>query len=74
MIFMIRAIPNRVSGPMPPFEHYFDLTGLKSEKKEAIRNELAEQGFLVQEIYVEDPLVVLMHSEVRAKMKAEQTP
>lgn len=67
----IRAIPNRVCGILPPFEHYYPVGGMKGEQVKALRAELVEQGFLVQDIWLNDPTEVLMHAELRAKLKED---
>ena len=73
----IRAIPKSAgwglpTGPSGPSEHYFELTGLPWADQQAIRKELDEQGFYVQDIHFSDPMPVQVGMEIRQRYQAEQ--
>lgn len=72
MADVIRAIPNAVMGPHPWGERYFTTKGLTWKQQTELKDELVGQGCLVQEIFLADPMNVLIERRVRAQIQDEQ--
>jgi len=74
----IRAIPKGTGyagGPgfmLPPGEQFYELTGLPWKEQQAIREELDNCGFFVQDIYFSDPMPLQVGLEIRKRIAAEQ--
>lgn len=75
---LIRAIPKGSgysNGPgfaIGPGEQYYELTGLPWKDQQAIREELDNCGFFVQDIYFADPMPLQVGLEIRKRIAAEQ--
>ena len=69
---VIRAIPRGSGFFNGPGEQYFDLTDVPWADQQAIRKELDEQGFYVQEIYFSDPMPLQIGVEIRKRIEAEK--
>lgn len=72
MADVIRAIPNAVMGPHPFGERYFTTKGLTWKQQTELKDELVGQACLVQEIYLADPMNVLIERRVREELQSEQ--
>jgi len=74
----IRAIPKGTgysggSGVMlPPGDQFYELTGLPWKDQQAIRAELDNCGFYVQDIYFADPMPLQVGLEIRNRIAKEQ--
>jgi len=72
---IIRTIPKGGSwmygATSGPGEQYFELTGLPWADQQAIRKELDEQGFFVQDIHLADPMPIQVGMEIRKRYEAE---
>ena len=73
---IIRTIPKGGSwmygATSGPGEQYFELTGLPWADQQAIRKELDEQGYYVQDIYLSDPMHIQIGVEIRNRIEAAQ--
>lgn len=68
----IRAIPKGNGWINGPVEQYFELTDLPWQVQQDIRRELDERGFFTQDIYISDPMEVMVGMEIRKRLAAEQ--
>lgn len=69
---IIRAIPKGSGFFNGPGEQYLELTGLPWADQQAIRKELDDQGYYVQDIYLSDPMHIQIGVEIRSRIEAEQ--
>ncbi|MBT8161011.1 MULTISPECIES: hypothetical protein [Arthrobacter] len=68
---VIRAIPTSLMHINQFGERYFTTDKLSWQQQIDLKDELAGQGYLVQEIYLPDPLQVLVERRVRTELQAE---
>jgi len=69
---VIRAIPSAVTYGPHFGETYFETKTLTWEQRSELKNELTQRGFLVQELFLQDPMQVLIERRVRLELEAEQ--
>jgi hypothetical protein len=72
MTDVIRAIPSAVMGPYPAGERYFTTKGLTWKQQTELKDELVGQGCMVQELFLADPMNILIERRVREQIEAEQ--
>lgn len=72
MADVIRAIPSSLMGPHQFGERYFTTKGLTWKQQTELKDELIGQGCLVQEIYLADPMNILIERRVREQIQDEQ--
>lgn len=72
MADIIRAIPNALMGSHQFGERYFTTKGLTWKQQTDLKDELVGQGCLVQEIYLADPMNILIERRVREQIQDEQ--
>jgi hypothetical protein len=71
MEIVIRAIPDRVQGWQAPGEQWFSTKGLTWDKKNDLVAELKQRGYIVQEVWPQDPMIVLVEARVRKELEQE---
>ena len=67
---IIRVIPNAV-GYMGQGEQFYDISKLTWKQQKEVRDELAFQGFFVQDIFLSDPMPVQIGAEIRRRTDDE---
>ena len=63
----IRAIPQYGGSDM-----YLDTSKLTDKQRADLRTELEKRNFYVQYLHMEDPMHILIESEIRQRLEAEQ--
>lgn len=69
---VIRAIPDKLNGWLPPGEQWFSTRGLTWDQQQELIEEVKHRGYLVQTVYPYDPTMVLAEGRMRKQIEEEQ--